>query len=159
MKAIIRSTLAIAVAATFAATSFAAGAPEAAPLDLAQAMELVARTYPGRVIAGQTDASGGDRTHHHVDLVLANGRVAKFDVDAKSRRIYNRLPPEEGPAAAVPLEGAVRKVQQSHGKVLSAAFDPDPTPHYHMTVRTVKGMKRIDVDVATGAVQAHKPRT
>jgi uncharacterized membrane protein YkoI len=159
MKAIYRSTLALAVAALLAAPAIAAEA-KARPLDLAQAMDLVAKTYPGRVISGQTDASGGDRMHHHVDILLTNGRVAKFDVDAASQRIYNRLPAEDGPAAGITLEQAVLKVQKDRGRVLSAEFDPDPAPHYHMTVRTKKGeLTRLDVDVGTGEAKAHTPRT
>ena len=159
MKAIHRTTLAIAFAAFLAAPAFAADA-KARPLDLAQAMDLIAKTYPGRVISGQTDASGGDRMHHHVDILLTNGRVAKFDVDAGSQRIYNRLPAEDGPAAGVSLVQAVRSVQKDHGKVLAADFDPDPAPHYHMTVRTRKGeLSRLDVDVATGEAKPHTPRT
>ena len=160
MKSLLRTTLAIAVAAAFAGSAIAADAARGKPLDLAQAMDLIAKTYPGRVIAGQTDLAGGDRAHHHVDMLLANGRVAKFDVDARSQRIYNRLPPEDGPAAAVSLEEVVRKVQKSHGQVLAAEFDPDPAPHYHMTVRTTKGaLTRLDVDPTTGVVKPHKPRT
>ena len=160
MNVLLRSTLALAIAGTFAGTALAAGAPKTQPLDLAEAMQLIARSYPGRVISGQTDAAGGDRTHHHVDILLSNGRVAKFDVDAVTRRIYNRLPAEETPAGAVSLEEAVRKVQKANGRVLSAEFDPDPAPHYHMTVRTSKGaLTRLDVDPATGATTPHKPRT
>ena len=160
MNVFLRNTLtALAVAGAFAG-SVVADAARAKPLDLAQAMDLVAKTYPGRVISGQTDVAGGDRTHHHVDILLTSGRVAKFDVDAKTQRIYNRLPPEEAPAAAVSLEEAVRKVQKSRGSVLSAEFDPDPAPHYHMTVRTAKGaLTRLDVDPATGLAKPHKPRT
>jgi uncharacterized membrane protein YkoI len=160
MRAFERSVLAFSVAALFTAGALAANTPKSPPLDLAQAMELIAKTYPGRVISGQTDASGGDSTHHHVDVLLANGRVAKFDVDARTQRIYNRLPPEEGPAAVVTLEQAVRKVQKDRGRVLSAEFDPDPAPHYHMTVRTPKGeLTRLDVDVATGEAKPHRRRT
>ena len=158
MRVVYRSTLALAVAAMFAAPLMAADA--AKPLNLAQAMDLIAKTYPGRVISGQTDAAGGDRAHHHVDILLANGRVAKFDVDAKTQRIYNRLPPEEGSAAGISLEDAVRRVQKDRGPVLAAEFDPDPAPHYHMTVRTKNGqLTRLDVDVATGKATSHKPRT
>jgi uncharacterized membrane protein YkoI len=160
MRILSRSMIALAVAGAFAGAALAADAAKPAPLDLAQAMDVVAKAYPGRVISGMTDAAGGDRTHHHVDMLLINGRVAKFDVDAHSRRIYNRLPSEEAPAAAVSLEDAVRKVQKSNGRVLSAEFDPDPSPHYHMTVRTPKGeLTRLDVDLATGEARRHRPRT
>ena len=94
-----RTMTAAAVVALFAAApAFAADAAKQQPLDIAQAMEPVAKTYPGRVIAGQTDPTGGSNIHHHVDVLLANNRVVKFDVDARSQRIYNRLPPEEAPA-------------------------------------------------------------
>ena len=160
MNALLKATLALAVTGALAGSAIAADAAKAGSLDLAQAMDLIAKTYPGHVIAGQTDLAGGDRVHHHVDMLLANGRVAKFDVDARTQRIYNRLPPEEGPTAAVSLEDAVRKVQKSQGRVLSAEFDPDPAPHYHMTVRTTKGaLTRLDVDPSTGVAKPHKPRT
>ena len=64
MRAFERSVLAFAVAALFAAPALATNTPKSPSLDLAQAMELIAKTYPGRVISGQTDASGGDATHH-----------------------------------------------------------------------------------------------
>lgn len=162
MKSFNRSALAVAVIAILAALpAAAADAAASRPLDLAQAMELVAKTYPGRVISGQTDPVGGDRSHHHVDVLLINGRVAKFDVDARTQRIYNRLPPEESPASTVALEDAVRKLQaKTQGRVLAAEYDPDPAPHYHMTVRMPKGaLARMDVDVTTGESRPHRPRS
>ena len=157
MKTVTRSILVLSLAALLSAPALGAQGT-AKPLDLAGAMELIARTYPGRVISGQTDAAGGDRLHHHVDVLLANGRVAKFDVDAATQRIYNRLPPEEGATPGLSLEQAVRKMQQAKGPVVSAEYDPDPAPHYHMTVRSTKGLARIDVDPATGQATPHKPR-
>lgn len=161
MNAKLRNTLAAAVFATLAAAPvLAAEAAGQKPLDLAQAMDLVAKTYPGRVIAGQTDPTGGSRAHHHVDVLLVNGRVVKFDVDARTQRIYNRLPPEEAPAMTVSLEDAVRAVQKKTGRVLAAEYDPDPSPHYHMTVRTPKGeLTRLDVDVDSGVAKPHRPRS
>lgn len=153
---------AAAVVALFATVpAMAAGPSNARPLDLAQAMELVAKTYPGRVIAAQADPIGGDRSHHHVDVLLVNGRVAKFDVDAVTRRIYNRLPPEEAPDSAITIGDAVKKVEAStRGRVVSAEFDPDPLPHYHVAVRLPKGkLARLDVDATTGVARPHAPRT
>ena len=159
MTSLLRGTLAIAVFAALASAPALAADKAAKPIDLAQAMELVATTYPGRVIAGQTDAAAGDRLHHHVDVLLVNGNVAKFDVDAVTQRIYNRQP-AEAPPPAVSLEQAVRKVQASKGKVLAAEFDPSPAPHYHMTVRSRVGkVSRLDVDMKTGEIKPHAPRT
>lgn len=160
MKASRRNKIALSFVAAWLAAAACTAEAKDRPLDLAQAMDLIAKTYPGRVISGQTDASGGDRLHHHVDILLTNGRVAKFDIDATSQRIYNRLPPEDAPAAAITMEQAVRKVQKDRGTVLAAEFDPDPAPHYHMTVREKKGVvSRLDVDVATGEAKPHRPRT
>jgi uncharacterized membrane protein YkoI len=141
-------------------TAFAADPPKRS-LDLAQAIELIAKTYPGRVIAAQADPTGGDALHYHVDVLLANGRVAKFDVDARTQRIYNRMPPEESPETTLTLADAVKKVQsQTRGRVLSAEYDPDPRPHYHMNVRGPKGqLTRLDLDIATGKAAPHRPRT
>jgi uncharacterized membrane protein YkoI len=131
------------------------------PLTLAESVALVARTYPGRVVAAQADATGGDRFHHHVDLMLPNGRVAKFDVDPRTQRIANRLSPEEAPAELLPLADAMKKVQaQTAGRVLAAEYDPDPQPHYHFTVRGRRGeVTRLDFDPATGQSAPHVPRS
>ena len=157
-----RTAGAAAMVALFATLpAMAAGPANPRPLDLVQAMELVGSTYPGRVIAAQADPIGGDRSHHHVDMLLANGRVAKFDVDAVTRRIYNRLPPEEAPASPVSIGEAAKKAEaRTGGRVVSAEYDPDPAPHYHVAVRLPKGkVARIDVDAASGAARTHAPRT
>lgn len=157
-----RSAMAAAMVALFATLpALAVGPANPRPLDLVQAIELVAKTYPGRVIAAQADPIGGDRSHHHIDVLLSSGRVAKFDVDAVTRRIYNRLPPEEAPESAISIGEAVKKVEaRTKGRVVSAEFDPDPAPHYHVAVRLPKGkIARLDVDATTGAERPHAPRT
>lgn len=155
-----RKMLAAAVFAALVMPAVAADAPKR-PLDLGQAIELINKTYPGRAIAAQSDPTGGEGIHHHVDVLLANGRVAKFDVDARSHRIYNRLPPESGPDTPVSLADAVKKVQsQTKGRVVSAEYDPDPRPHYHMNVRGPKGeVSHLDMDLETGKTARHVPRT
>jgi uncharacterized membrane protein YkoI len=132
----------------------------AAALDLPGAVELVARTYPGRVVAAQVDASGGESLHYHVDMVLPNSRVAHFDVDGASGRIFNRLPAEEAPQAIPTLQDAMKKVQAStQGRAVAAEFDPDPSPHYHVNVRLAGGkLARYDIDASTQAVSPHAPR-
>ena len=159
MKATVRrSIVVIATVAAFAAP-VALAAESVKPLTLVEAMELVAKSYPGQVIAGQTDPVGGDRMHHHVDYMLPNGNVARFDIDAGNHRIYNRLPAEPSPAS-VSMEQAVRKVEGTKGQVVSVEFDPSPQPHYHMTVRSRLGkVSRLDVDVNTGEIKKHAPRT
>jgi len=157
-----RTAIAAAVAALLVTLpAMASNAAKTRPLDLVQAMDLVAKTYPGRVIAGQTDTVGGDRAHHHVDVLLVNGRVAKFDVDAVTRRIYNRLPAEDALPSEITIAEAVKKVEfDTQGRVLSAEFDPDPAPHYHVAVRLKTGkVARLDIDATTGAVRSHAPRT
>jgi len=156
-----RTAIAAAAMALATLPTFSANPANSRPLDLAQAMELVANTYPGRVIAGQADPVGGDRSHHHVDVLLTSGRVAKFDVDAVTHRIYNRLPPEDAPASAVSIGDAIKKVEaQTKGRVVSAEFDSDPAPHYHVAVRLAKGkVARMDVDATTGIARTHAPRT
>jgi uncharacterized membrane protein YkoI len=125
-----------------------------AALDLGDAAALIARTFPGRVIAAQSDATGGEALHHHVDLLLPHGAVVKLDVDARTGRIANRGVPEETPASVMPLTEALLKVKrQARGEVVAAHFDPDPSPHYHVNVR-VSGseLKRYQVDAETGAL-------
>lgn len=150
-------------AAFFAAlaTVPAVAAEAAAPLDLRGAIELVSTTYPGRVVAAQADTTGGEGLHFHVDTLLPHGRIARFDVDARTHRIFNRLPAEEAPESALPLADAVRKVQhQTKGRVMAAEFDPDPQPHYHMSVRLPGGqVTRLDLDLATGKAVKHTPRS
>ena len=159
MKAFARRYIvAIATITAFAAPGVLA-ADAAKPITLVEAMELVANSFPGQVIAGQTDTVGGDRTHHHVDFMLPNGSVARFDVDAATQRIFNRQPPEPSPAS-VSIEQAVRNVERSEGRVVAVEFDPSPTPHYHMTVRSRLGkLSRFDVDVHNGEIKQHLPRT
>jgi hypothetical protein len=153
-----RYVLGVAVVTAFAAPGVLA-AETAKPIAIVEAMELVANSFPGQVIAGQTDTVGGERLHHHVDFMLPNGSVARFDVDAANQRIYNRQPPEPSPAS-VSMQQAVRKVQQSRGQVVAVEFDPSPTPHYHMTVRSRLGkLSRLDVDVHTGDIKPHMPRS
>lgn len=133
----------------------------ARPLDLQGAVDLVAGTYPGRVVAAQADPAGGEGLHFHVDTLLPHGRVARFDVDAGTHRIYNRLPAEEAPEGVLSLNEAVKKVgQEIRGDVVAAEFDPDPRPHYHMSVRLPGGhFTRLDLDLATGKAVKHAPRT
>lgn len=155
-----RKMLAATIFAAFVIPAIAADAPKRA-LDLGQAIELINQTYPGRAIAAQADPTGGDGAHYHVDMLLSNGRVAKFDVDARSHRIYNRVPPESGTDVPVSLGDAVKKVQsQTKGRVVSAEFDPDPRAHYHMNVRGPKGqLSRLDFDLETGKIARHLPRS
>lgn len=129
-------------------------------LDLPGAVDLIARTYPGRVVAAQADASGGDALHYHVDLLLPNERIARLDVQSATGRITNRLPPESMAAALPSLQDAVKKVEAAtQGRSVAAEFDPDPAPHYHVNVRLPGGkLARYDVDVATRAVAPHAPR-
>lgn len=63
-----------------------------APLDLAGAAALVAKTYPGRVVAAQADALAAEAPHYHVDLLLPHGDVVRFDIDRDSHRIDNHRP-------------------------------------------------------------------
>jgi hypothetical protein len=139
----------------------AIAADAAAPLDLRGAIELISGTYPGRVVAAQADTTGGEGLHFHVDTLLPHGSIARFDVDARTHRIFNRLPAEEAPEGALPLADAVKKVQQhTRGRVMAAEFDPDPQPHYHMSVRLPGGqVTRLDLDLATGKAVKHTPRS
>jgi len=139
---------------------FAQKVSDAKPLDLQGAADLVAGTYPGRVVAAQADPTGGEGLHFHVDTLLPHGRVARFDVDAGTHRIYNRLPAEEAPEGVLSLNEAVKKVQQEiPGDVVAAEFDPDPQPHYHLSVRLPGGhFTRLDLDLATGKAVKHAPR-
>lgn len=155
-----RKLIAAAVFAAFATVpAIAADAP--APLDLRGAVELISSTYPGRVVAAQADPTGGEGLHFHIDTLLPHGRIARFDVDARTRRIFNRLPAEEASEGALPLAEAVRKVQhQTRGRVMAAEFDPDPQPHYHMSVRLPGGQfTRMDLDLSTGKAGKHTPRS
>lgn len=70
-----------------------------APLDLAGAAALVAKTYPGQVIAAQADARAAEAPHYHVDLALPHGDVVRFDIDRDSHRIDNHQP-ENAPKAS-----------------------------------------------------------
>jgi hypothetical protein len=152
-------TLILALAAAFSA---AVTLPAlAAPLDLQGAVDLVAGTYPGRVVAAQADPTGGEGLHFHVDTLLPHGRVARFDVDAGTHRIYNRLPAEEAPEGVLSLNEAVKKVRDEiRGDVVAAEFDPDPQPHYHVSVRLPGGhFTRLDLDLATGKAVKHMPRS
>lgn len=156
-----RTLVAAALVAAFTTLPALATEARKPPLDLAQAIELVSQTYPGRVIAAQADPVGGDAMHYHVDLLLPNERVARFDVDARTHRIFNRLPPEETPQGTLSLVEAVKKVQsETRGRVISAEYDPSPVPHYHMNVRGRRGqLTRLDLDIETGTAALHKPRT
>lgn len=130
-------------------------------MSLTEAIDLIGATYPGRTIAAQADPTGGEGMHYHVDQLLPHGVVAKFDVDAHTRRIYNRLPAEEVPPGTMNFADAVKKVQaETKGRVLSVEFDPDPKPHYHVNVRTPQGhFTRLDLDLETGKAAPHRPRT
>ena len=68
-------------------------------LALPEAVALVGSTYPGRVISAQVDNTQGDALHYHVDFALDNGHVAKFDVNARTKVIANRMPAEPVPAS------------------------------------------------------------
>jgi uncharacterized membrane protein YkoI len=153
---------ALAIAAAFATTSAFAAGPHAIRglLDLPGAVDTVIQAYPGRVIAAQLDASGGESTHYHVDVLLPNGKVAKLDVDARTRQIVSRMPPEENAAETLPLAEAIKLAQaSSRGKVISAEYDPDPVPHYHMNVRLPRGaVARFDLDISTGKLERHRVR-
>lgn len=152
---------ALAASTSVLAVAVAADAVPKGPLDLQGAVELIGATYPGRTVAAQADQTGGERLHYHVDVLLPNGRLARFDVDANTRRIYNRLPAEEAPDTALPLADAVKKIQAvTNGRVLAAEYDPDPKPHYHMSVRLPGGqLTRLDLDLASGQAAAHLPRS
>jgi hypothetical protein len=65
-----------------------------APLDLQGAADLVARTYPGRVVAAQADPAA---PHYHVDLRLPHGTVVRFDVHRETHRIDNHQPENNDP--------------------------------------------------------------
>jgi hypothetical protein len=65
-----------------------------APLDLKAAAALIARTYPGRVVAAQADPAA---PHYHVDLLLPHGSVVRFDVDRDTHRIVNHRPDNNEP--------------------------------------------------------------
>lgn len=152
---------ALVAAALGAAPAIAAKAraPQAA-IDISQAIELVSQEFPGRTIAAQVDPVGGESVHYHIDVLMPTGRVARLDVDASTRKIVSRMPPEEAPADALTLGDAVKAVQKkTGGRVVSAEYDPDPQPHYHMNVRLPKGkLARYDMDLQTRALAAHKPR-
>jgi uncharacterized membrane protein YkoI len=156
-----RNLIAAAVFAAFATVPAIAADAAKAPLDLRGAVELVSGTYPGRVVAAQADPTGGERLHFHVDTLLPHGQIARFDVDARTHRIFNRLPAEEAPEGALTLGEAVKKVQnQTRGRVMAAEFDPDPQPHYHMSVRLPGGQfTRLDLDLASGKAVRHAPRS
>lgn len=161
-KSVLRAAFAAATAATLPAFAGEVPAPAnaARPLDLPGAVDLVGRTYPGRVIAAQADASGGESLHYHVDLLLPNSRVARLDVDSATGRIFNRIAPEEMPAAAPAMQDVLRHVEATtKGRVVSAEFDPDPTPHFHVNLRMPGGkLARYDVDAATQAISPHARR-
>lgn len=139
--------------------ALAAEAP-ARPLDLAASVEMITKTYPGRVVAAQADASGGDALHYHVDVLLPNDRLARFDVNASTGRIYNRLPPESLAEGTIGLQDAVKAVEaKTRGRAVAAEFDPDPAPHFHVNVRLPGGkLARFDLDTATRAIAPHQPR-
>jgi hypothetical protein len=130
------------------------------PLDLTGAVDLIARSFPGRIVAAQVDANGGEALHYHVDMLLPGSRLARFDVDGVTGRIFNRLPPEELPAGTASLQAAVKKVESTtQGRAVAAEFDPDPSPHYHVNVRLPGGkLARYDVSTATEAVIPHASR-
>jgi hypothetical protein len=64
------------------------------PLDLRGAVELVSRTYPGRVVGAHVDPAA---PHYHVDLLLPHGSVVRFDVDRDTHDIHNHRPDESEP--------------------------------------------------------------
>lgn len=68
-----------------------------APLDLDGAAALIARTYPGRVVAAQADPAA---PHYHVDLRLPHGNVVRFDVDRETHRIDNHQPENGDPRSS-----------------------------------------------------------
>lgn len=128
------------------------------PLDLPGAVALIARTYPGRVVAAQADANGGDALHYHVDLLLPNDRIAHLDVDSVSGRIFNRLPPEEMPASAPAMQDVLKKVEaKTSGRAVAAEYDADPQPHYHVNVRLPGGkLAHYDVEASTQSISDHR---
>jgi hypothetical protein len=65
-----------------------------APLDVKAAAALIARTYPGRVVAAESDPTA---PHYHVDLLLPHGSVVRFDVDRDTHDIHNHRPDESEP--------------------------------------------------------------
>ena len=156
-----RTAIAALVATAFAAPALAARPAAPQPeIDLGQAIELVAQEFPGRTIAAQVDPVGGESVHYHIDVLMPTGRVAKLDVDARTRKIVSRMPPEETSEGVISLGDAVRATQRStKGRVVSAEYDPDPRPHYHMNVRLPKGkLARYDLDLETRSLAAHARR-
>lgn len=147
------------LAAAFAMPAAAAPVRARPPLDLAQAIEFVARDYPGQAIAAQVDPVAGDSVHYHVDVLFPTGKMARLDVDSRTRLIVSRMPPED-PVGAPPLVDAVRAVEaRSRGRVVFAEIDLDPRPHYHMNVRFRSGKTaRYDFEFETRKVLLHPLR-
>jgi hypothetical protein len=156
-----RTLFAAALFAAFATLPAVAADVAKRPMTLADAVELISTTYPGRTIAAQADPTGGSGMHYHVDLLLPHGSVASFDVDARTRRISNRLAPEDVPGSKTSLSDAVKQVQAlTRGHVVSAEYDPIPQPHYHMNLRTPQGgLTRVDYDLESGKPGRPRPRT
>lgn len=152
-----KTALSLLLAAAFAAPAADAPAHRAThPLDIAQAIELVARDYPGQAIAAQVDPVAGDSVHYHVDVLFPTGKMARLDVDSRTRLIVSRMPPED-PVGAPPLVDAVRAVEaRSRGRVVFAEIDLAPRPHYHMNVRLRSGrIARYDFEFETRHVVVH----
>ena len=136
-------------------------AAEPKGVDLASAIEEVTATYRGSVVSAQTDPIGGDTMHYHVDLLLPDGSLAKFEFDPKTQRVSKRMDAQMEAAPGAGLADAMKKVQaQTKGTVVSAEFHAKPKPHYHMNIAmTGNGFARVNYDIESGKIERRKPHS
>jgi hypothetical protein len=125
--------------------------------------ELVAHiesAYLGKVTAIQRDTSSDDRLHYHVLLQLPDGALAKFDVDAATRKITTHESGPVPPGAAAPGEAAMLVTMMLRGpQVTMVEFDAGDgaAPHYDVDVRVPTGVAQLRVDAATRWIGWRQP--
>jgi hypothetical protein len=148
-----RNLLLVAAIAAGLGVVIAAGAAQRVR-DLTQD-EMVAHiesTYRGKVTAIQRDTSGDQRVHYHVLLQIPRGALARFDVDAATRKVMTHQSGPVPPGAGSPGEAAMLVATALRGHhVTMVEFDAGDgvAPHYDVDVRVPTGIAQLKVDAAT----------
>ncbi len=149
-----------AIAAVFGLVVAAGAAQESRDLTQDEAVAHMESRYRGKVTAIQRDTSGKDRVHYHVLLQFPRGALARFDVDAATRKVTAHESEPVLPGAANPGEAAmlVAMLLRDH-QVTMVEFDAGDgvAPHYDVDVRVPTGIAQLKVDAATWSIDWRQP--